>query len=1061
MRKALILGAGGTGARVITKIANFIDIRRKENINDLEYVQYYEIDTASAIENEFLPNSSVNYRHMEVSPGSVDDFKKEYSSGNHKWMDREICNYLEAIDNGAAATRMRGKYAFLNHYDNIREDISLKLEKLLNAENSDNNQAKTQVYVVANIAAGTGSGCFVDLGVMVRDIIKKEKLDVDNKKLKVSLIITLPADYTIDRHLRNSYYALQELNHLMMGNPYQIDHINVNEPPISFDISNGKVFNHVYLVGRQSVTDNSRDTLETLISEYIYNDIYSSSADKRDAARVDLQMDPPLLDAVGQRPLYMSFGLSVIEYPSSNILEAASNKYIINSLGKWLQSIESTIGTRYENDYFEKGIYSDMQEACEYRNIRLNYADKLKRAKELAGKNFDRTRSSQPLRALVNSFNNCFDSADVFNETDGLQKGEIFRLLDENNKKLIENLCSRIKNEILENIFSGKPGSIAIAKRSLEIIKEKIDAATQIYETLVDSSDIADFEDIFKDIDSIGKAGVLKLFNASAVPMSKLYKDFSSKFEKYTNSKIKQEISRKLKLDRDNNENKLIYLLKKELDTFLKNIGTFERRMETWKSNTETNFNKALKTPDITGHVVNANEIGKLAQATYESTKSAHPNFEAELITEFLKSKYQADLMSKDEKDFKYTNNDIFYEVKSRHRNYIEDTNVIDAFLEEEKSKASGVYNEGDYSYAHQLVTGVHAKSACHLELIDRDNAYSIDTQLERNLQWVFYPDGKNINSDADAKSGKNKFAKILRDRGIIRSDGDWADKSQDSNSESSGSETDKTMILFLKERGLFPIRFLKILREPRLADAMKKDATVQARQDMTFAQLIPPDKTKQESVKKILLRCIVSEILTKRVSEFIINEKTIGKKLNDEDKEFKLPLHYRSAVDKLLEIKNGFDKLRTLYSNLHNDKKIDINYDVFLSTIVKNLHDLSENKGKVVGLVIDEEDNRQIKEIVNQELGNSPDWREKYTKLFGEIGESIPHSITVKKIERDDDVYTKPGWYCVASLSGHTTTDNDSKMSLCNYRLGDLDQEEAIKKYGMCDACKTPLKWH
>lgn len=1072
MRKALILGAGGTGARVITNIADLIDARRKENINSLDYLKYYEMDTATSQSNDFIPASEHNYALLTVSKQQDEIFKRQHVEGKHSWADAHI---VEPILDGAKAIRMVGKYGFLCHYDKIFREVNLRLERLHSYE-PENKDLKMSIYIVANTASGTGSGCFLDLGMMVQNIIRENSFLSSNPSLKVTLIITIPDDRAEPRYLRNSYFALQELNHFMMGNPYEIDHISGTKK-LSFNERgerNNRPFDFVYIIGpRVDMGIQSFNALENLISEYIYNDIYSPSAEVRDGKRVDLQLFINQTDKIGQRPLYKSFGLSTIEYPSSKILEAASYKYILGSLEKWIKEPNQNDVSRsvFEGEYFDSIIYKEMQSKCVKLGVELDYDKKLKNTKDKAEQDL-KNNDFDPvyLERLIKDFINGFNDTTTIKTSQYIQSGDIRGIIETNNANLIKTLTSRVKIDVLEKLFSGKPGSIEIAKKSIDSIINKIqsfqsvktDESFGVYERKLTD----DCNDIINVKNDPLLPNILKF-----VPIRKLLKNYFKNFDRYADIKIKNEIADKLSYSSSTliEKDKLLPILEESLKVFKSNIEAFENQMKNWKLRAQTKFEDSVKTPTINGHIVNKNEIQKLSEKVL-SEANIPPTY---LITKFLKDKYfrvdgaeeYGELMDEKKKSFGFPNNDIFMKVKDLHRNYIENKDVVEAFLEEQRIAVNHQADDGDesLSFAYAKVDEVYAASKWFADVRERDEAFEIEDEKLKKIEFVFYPDGHEVTTQNEATNGNNKFAKILFDRNIIATGDDWSWKSQSSNS----TNSDKNIILFLKETGLFPIRFIQLLYNDKMQHAidfsqMSEDKvnTFKSRMDYkNFITLTPPVGEKQHEAKELLVKSISAGIISvKSGGKFTINSK--GKTLPNERKNFSIPIDYNAAVAALYDNNATRGILQDVFEEFYLViKAASEDDDTAMIEFVTELHDFKENPG-IFGLVVSNEDDlKQIEDLIEKYVLNEDVIHAEWRKLYeDEVPVPDHYGVNVKCIDEpikefDEDGKVKnnyriTGFYCVNNLVGD---------KLCNQFLCSLGNEISIPE--KCPKCGAKLK--
>ena len=120
-----------------------------------------------------------------------------------------------------AGVRLFGRLAFCDHYRPLLGKIQAELDTAMSAESLTLTEARTgltrrtnrpQVYIVASLAGGTGSGMFLDMAYAVR--ARLARMGYANPEI-VGVLMVPPADASItpSQALGNTYAALTELNH--------------------------------------------------------------------------------------------------------------------------------------------------------------------------------------------------------------------------------------------------------------------------------------------------------------------------------------------------------------------------------------------------------------------------------------------------------------------------------------------------------------------------------------------------------------------------------------------------------------------------------------------------------------------------------------------------------------------------------------------------------------------------------------------------------------------------------------------------------------------------------
>lgn len=251
LRPTLFIGIGGTGMEVLMRVRRRIlnnlwgssgARTRVESLADFPVAQFiqFDLDTGAVIDSgraqaEDLQFDLVKFTDedkiveaFDMDKYSRDDDALEKYPHIKDWLSLTPKKIRElGIDpaKGAGQIRAVSRLYFFDKYAKVRDKIRLKLKTLkaglsherqlsqlgLKMENS-----KFRIVVVGSVAGGTGSGAFLDMGLLARWLAKTEVGSAD-----VELMLFLPTGYSganKDRTEANGYAALMELESAMLGN---------------------------------------------------------------------------------------------------------------------------------------------------------------------------------------------------------------------------------------------------------------------------------------------------------------------------------------------------------------------------------------------------------------------------------------------------------------------------------------------------------------------------------------------------------------------------------------------------------------------------------------------------------------------------------------------------------------------------------------------------------------------------------------------------------------------------------------------------------------------------
>ena len=251
LRPTLFIGIGGTGMEVLMRVRRRIlntmwggsgARTRIESLTEFPVAQFiqFDLDTGAIVDSGRAQSEDLQFDQVKFTDDekivegfdmdkySRDDDALEKYPHIKEWLSLTPKKIRElGIDpsKGAGQIRAVSRLYLFDKYIKIRDKIRLKLKNLkaglshesqLSALGLRMETSKFRIVIVGSVAGGTGSGAFLDMGLMARWLAKSEVGHAD-----VELMLFLPTGYAganKDRTEANGYAALMELESAMLGN---------------------------------------------------------------------------------------------------------------------------------------------------------------------------------------------------------------------------------------------------------------------------------------------------------------------------------------------------------------------------------------------------------------------------------------------------------------------------------------------------------------------------------------------------------------------------------------------------------------------------------------------------------------------------------------------------------------------------------------------------------------------------------------------------------------------------------------------------------------------------
>lgn len=356
MAQTLLLGLGGTGARIVNRVVKELHKNGKE-INNGE-ICCAVLDT-NGNDNEEITRSGTGVPVIPTSaPKTVREYINEYSSRTdiEEWCPTSPEFLRESMIDGASELRIKSRIAFMDC------DLSGRLQRelgfLLNRVRQRDPQAKLRIMIVSSLAGGTGSGMFIQVALWLRRFLRGMQIMIRGIFVLPDVFIGTTRDIsanaaTKQRHYANAYAAIKELNAIskvLKSATFKLpDRITIGDLFDSERDAGGgglgkdvKVYDLAFFIDYEDanrITLESISAYESMAAQLVYMQLYSPMKDDMYSEEDNLFM----VNVQSEDPLYGSCGVAKAEYPVESVKEYCSIRAMQDSLATGWGRIDSEI----------------------------------------------------------------------------------------------------------------------------------------------------------------------------------------------------------------------------------------------------------------------------------------------------------------------------------------------------------------------------------------------------------------------------------------------------------------------------------------------------------------------------------------------------------------------------------------------------------------------------------------------------------------------------------------------------------------------------------------------
>lgn len=366
MAKSLLIGLGGTGSRVVNKVAKLL---QENGIKINEDGVYCAVLDTDANDNGRIGKSKTGVPVIPTSrPGTIQSYFDRYW-GIGEWCPSSDVFMRETIVDGASEVRVKSRLAFLDCMES--GELEKQLGGVVNQILQGNQDPKIRVMIVCSVAGGTGSGMFLQAALWLRKRLPAGSAVIRGIFLLPDIFVqttqTAHSAASQERIYANSYAAIRELNAItkvMKGFPVDLpEPIKIAEGGL-FDSENCEkglpVYDLAFFVdshNQNRVRLGSIAAYEEMAANLAYMQIFAPMKDEM----YSLEDNLFLSIRADKEPLYGACGTAKAEYPMRNVKEYCVLRAVQDSISMGWRSIDNEIDARVQERKQQErdGFYSN------------------------------------------------------------------------------------------------------------------------------------------------------------------------------------------------------------------------------------------------------------------------------------------------------------------------------------------------------------------------------------------------------------------------------------------------------------------------------------------------------------------------------------------------------------------------------------------------------------------------------------------------------------------------------------------------------------------------------
>ncbi len=363
VQRAVIVGLGGTGAEIISRVREKI-VHEFGALDRVPIVRFLYIDTDPTWIQRAMSelDESIRLTEAEIVDAQIADATglyrsiREGTAPQYSWFNLERLQTITNVTKGAGTIRQMGRLCFWQSFSDIRDHLG----SIVRSVNDDANARYMQetwgmqvdpgisIHIVAGLAGGTGSGCFLDMAYLARKVINDQNV-AGTKEFAAYLV--MPGafqDLKGASSLPNGFAALKELNYFsyrpapenplypLYGIPeWRSDYAGDGRHEVRFDRQ--PPFDVCYLLDSSNEhVQLTRTQIFAMIAESLFNEFSLEFSSYKRALRANIKNQTTANDSLDCPANFMSFGQSVISFPARDVREVLTHQLALRAIQGWI-----------------------------------------------------------------------------------------------------------------------------------------------------------------------------------------------------------------------------------------------------------------------------------------------------------------------------------------------------------------------------------------------------------------------------------------------------------------------------------------------------------------------------------------------------------------------------------------------------------------------------------------------------------------------------------------------------------------------------------------------------
>ncbi|PKK91033.1 MAG: hypothetical protein CVV64_04480 [Candidatus Wallbacteria bacterium HGW-Wallbacteria-1] len=362
---SLIVGLGGTGYRVLKEVKKKFMESEAFQHSFPPMVRFMSFDTDSNIEKTETDKVMTLEEQKVLGVNTVEILNNiEQHPFIDSWFPRHEVKSSSA--HGAKQVRAVGRLAVFANIDTVVSELSAAINQITSSRlitqggifNRTTDEVPVNVFIISSLCGGTGSGMFLDIAYIIREIFQRKPMlqpEMSAYFMLPDAFVELTKPKEIARIEANGAASLKELDIFMERlEPFKTKYSR--DFSISRDVSIQKPFNFCYLMSAKNIEKHS--IIERVISEHVFHGIGTEFTKDTHSylANIPTNDFQPISygEFKGKFTNYSSIGAASCVFPMNDIVSIFSNEFASDLLEEILKYTKDNEHSRAktERDFF-------------------------------------------------------------------------------------------------------------------------------------------------------------------------------------------------------------------------------------------------------------------------------------------------------------------------------------------------------------------------------------------------------------------------------------------------------------------------------------------------------------------------------------------------------------------------------------------------------------------------------------------------------------------------------------------------------------------------------------